>query len=744
MAVNTQDLINPQPGDVRDQLTGDFVPGPENLIETDIGAGGVQVTRAPASGGGNSDPLFTANFDQVLQDAIAASGETQPGKLSGKPIPGAQPGQPQTVGQAKDVIKARLDQVGYFQNLYDRFKYGLGQTPEARLNAVQQRYGKGGARLNGDLVEVKNSKGEWVNFDESEFTVADFFDLSGDIIEGVVSTAIEAGVFAATAPTTGPGALAWTAASAVPAGMVGSAVRGEVAEAFGVNDPDMSKFDEAYKAGLYNLAGVGLGAVVGKTLSIAKNKLFPAIMNAIPERRLENVAQIQKAVDEIGKKLGFSDIQREEAGQTIFNAVDKAKDRMGKQVGLLKEEAREVAGEGMKFAPRDFLQGVADTFRDRNVRIDADTMRATIGRNTTAGIRDPRGLEVLQVAVDEYNDILDKYIRKGGLTIDEMFDISDRWGGMIDAFNAERRPGAAKLLNDLYQRMANDKNETIAKVLSTSRGTTYEAARREVDQAMRAYATNIDEIRDLTKVWKSSKENGEIFMDSLVKKGNNTRLESLKRILGEDSDDWKLLKSTFVNDKIERAVDPAFGYLNFDKFFNSISDQTLGKEVRKQFISDADYLRFNYFAKEYKKAGIKAITNPSAGNIINDLLISFMANAPAYGVAKTAWHLMRGSVDVAEKFYNDGFLRLAEKAETRELKRKALEAKAHYAKFLFNSVKKDGRFVSTPIVRNMMRTTLMDGTTSDSSTITSEADLRNQKGDLTSDFLYPDDVTLIE
>lgn len=91
---------------------------------------------------------------------------------------------------------------------------------------------------------------------------------------------------------------------------------------------------------------------------------------------------------------------------------------------------------------------------------------------------------------------------------------------------SEKKGEAGRVFKELSNALASDKNIAISDAL---KGT---PMAKKFQIANDNYRDSIENVREISKIWRSSQENGEIFVDNLVKKGNATRVNKLKILLG--------------------------------------------------------------------------------------------------------------------------------------------------------------------------------------------------------------------
>lgn len=681
--------------DLADALQREEVTEPEPAPEP---------IRAPTSD--PSDPLgdigeIGVEFDESALDAIVQ-------------------GQNSTITPEAREIASKVMKEGGF---WERMLVSMGSTPQEQASVLASKYGNHNVQVREDaddglkLFFRKSESEDFRPFDQDGFTIADLADWGGDALETMTSMMVEAGAIGgalATGPAAPVLAPAAAAGGAFAGGALGSFVRNRALESVGgARDESVSETDEMLWDGGMNVAFLGLGKVAFGLAGKMKQLVFDIAEAARPQKTIEKVAKMNLAVDEMARRETFP-FTSEDAGIQAYGAMETQFERLGQKIGLYKEEVKEVVG-NRAFMPESFVAKAQEILSNHRVKIDPQSGRANL-TDEALGINTPHGREALNAFVDSYNRIRDKAMAKGGLDIEEIFDEARTLGARSSEFFEKKDAVMGRLFKNLSHSMTSDKTKIMVDALQ-SQGRGEEASLAQ--QAIEKFAKNKSNFDDFTKIWRSSQENGDLFVKAMVRKGNNTRIENFKRIVGEDSGHWKNFKASFIDTTMKdpSVTNPKNGVFDASRMLEKVN--SLGTEVRRQFFSDAEFNKLRVFARRFDELGIQDIMDKANGdNVLINMMVAVGSPFSPYAMARTAWWLTKSNAKAAEFLLDRGFVDLAERAQTREQKRGFLKAIGHFGEMLENANRKRVKFngketdmyLFTPALRNYFSSRMIDGT----------------------------------
>jgi hypothetical protein len=432
-------------------------------------------------------------------------------------------------------------------------------------------------------------------------------------------------------------------------------------------------------------------------------------IDAKPKKVVEKLAVINKTTDDIIRnEFRPVDLAPEKVGFDTHGVIEKDFKALGKEVGVFKDEAARAAG-NTKFKPILAEENTFRFFDEHNIHIDPQTGKASLSGNEVFDIGVSK--EVAQEIVDFNNTMVDRTSANGGLSIQELFNSANNLGRkaeqMADGSTGVRDPNGARLLQNLSNAIAGDKNEAINQAL---KGTDLQDAAAE---SIGKYRDTVGKVRELRKLW-SKTEDGELFVDAVFRKGNTKKVRDIKALLGEDSADWKQLKASFMLNKMEESTDVTTGVFRAKKFVEGISN--LGSEVRRELISEGDFNKIRSLAIDYEKLGVAEVFNDpkSQGTLLNLMVALTPVSMFPQARARAALNLARGNANASDYLLDRGFVELAENATSKSDKKSWMKSRSLLRDIVTNSrrvTKQDGSevIVNTPIARNLIRTTLLNG-----------------------------------
>jgi len=604
-------------------------------------------------------------------------------------------------------IKSVLEQQGFFQTLVDRMKVGTALEPGGSKKRALQI----ARRLYPDSEVSQDKKGEILidgeRFDKEDWEVADIADWSGDFIEAISSMLVEGG------------AIAGATAAGMPVAGVGGVVSGAIAypiaagagAAAGINAREQAMIAEGgdaltdeernamvQEATLYNIAGMGVGKIFKSSFKGIKG-LVGSFIESRPKNIITKLAVVHKGVDDMARKFGIPSTPKM-AGEKVESVVVNLNKRLGKEVGLLKDELKQVS-KGRNFIPEGYLKGTRELLEDQKVDFDNFGFATNVRGKSLTLESGNHGITALNQISEQYNRILGK-IHDGNFGIEEMFDEA---GSLAKGVDWDIQAGASKsALNrhftDLSTMLASDKNIAAEQA---AKGTKYEGLVKGIMGNFSNRAKDLADIRNLA----TNKESQELFMDALVNRENSERLIKLQSMLGgEGSRHWKEFKSSWFARKMEKSIDPGTGIFNANKFLSTVSDATLGGDTRKIMINNVDYGKLRVASRAFDETGVTEVLS-KGGEQATKIIIGLNSpfRAAKMGAVKK---ILAGNAHAADYLLDRGFVEMAEKAESRAAKMNILGAKQFIEQWVGNSkmVKTIGGrtiYVTKPTVRNVAR-----------------------------------------
>jgi len=630
----------------------------------------------------------------------------------------------ENMSEAASAIKSKLDQRGFFSKFGERFKASFGRNTEETASFLRNKFGAENVKIEDGNIKFRADKKE--KFQDFDPTVIperkdlpsgvgaafqemglDIADFGGDIVEGVLSAAIELGVVSGTTLATGgAGAVPAFAAGAAISGAVGPQARAEALEAFGgTRDVNIDEVDLSIGAAGLNVAMLGLGAFAKKGFNKGAEAIR-AFNQQRPIKVIEQVAVINKSVDDFVREQAIP-VDPKVAATEVFGALDKIEKNLSSEVGVFIEDAIE-ATKGQRFVPENYLRETVKVFQDARVVVDPNTLKANIGPGTLT-LGSPNGKQALKGIVDQFNEIMDKTRAGGGLDLREMDDLKKSMFSLKQAWskgaqNLPKDKRIAAVVGKIHGGMATDRVSQIKTALKDT------VDGKSIDDAIGNFAESADDLKEFKKLF-SRADSAEIAGDALIKKGNSERVIKLKNILGEESPEWKQFRATWLNQRMEDATSLTTGIFDAKQFIESISDKRLGKEVRSQLMTDGDFRRMQKAATDFDRLGVTDINNSPKGQLAVEAMVSLISpfrNAQVRG----GWALARGNASAADYLLDRGFVKMAEDAASVAEKREFLGARELLRTLVNNSrkVTKGGKefYITTPAVRNILRAGIGD------------------------------------
>jgi hypothetical protein len=671
--------------------------------------------RAPAAA-----PVQQEMSDDELLQAMGEPGQEEESGMSDQELLGI-------MNPPKDVaaqITRKLTERGFFTKVGDRAIGGLGRNAKETKTLLNKRFGNKNVKIKDGEIEVRNSgKDSWRPLDPDdegfgdglqEFAL-DVADLGGDMVESVLAMGVEMGAITMAAPLAVPsGGLSVPASIVAGAGagaVVGSQARQGLIEAAGGEvDEDLASMEgQLANAGL-NMAFAGGFAAVGKMFRSTKG-LISDFRNSGGDAVKQN-AVARKIVEEM-KDIPVESTQEavSTGGKAVKSAIEKAHTNVGIEIGFYKDKAIEVVG-NQRFLPEAYIEKLHTILSDSKYAFDKSTGMARKTKDFAGqGIHED-SLFMGKIS-DEYNKSIREAVQEGGRTIEQLFSDATKM-----ALNSSQRKGkdllndnGTRLLSQLSNALTTDKTRVTMGALEGNK-----QIQELLEPALEQYAGTIHRVGQLRQLWSKTGESGDQFVRSIFNKNSKKSLDELGKILGPESQDFKMLSSIKLAQMTEDAVSKTNGIFDPKKMMKELND--LGPDVRDKVMSKENFRRMQVLAKDFESSKIGQLTNsPKDQKKLQAMIILAAPHPFVLPKAKAAWSLIGKDVKAAEYLLNDGWREMAESAASATERDTLLKTRNLFNILMNNSQKvtnAQGRevFASTPITRNILRTTRLDGTRS--------------------------------
>lgn len=689
-------IPHPRPSDV-----GSPIPGEAEQADLFAQLEAAQGAAAPAA-----TPSPTPSASTPPAPEAVAPAPVSPQDLAAA---GAKPITPTANVPAVDDLFAQLDAFSQDEKIknaptkeggegapvFARLMANIGKEPEVQRQLLQRTLGLDyDTKVEKDAVWFRK-KGEefFLRMDPEEWSgVGEFLkdmtvDIAPDIAESLVASTITAIAARSGAAVAG---IAGTASGGPGAGMVaagagyvgGYAVglplggalaaqgRSSLISALGVpNEVDLKK--EAAINSLATLTGmVGMQAIRRPAAAIL-DRVASALGNT-KFARVAQMAKVREGIEEFSKEAGLPIPSKAVApnaalGQQVESILDMQEAKLGKQVGLVRTKAQQVAGNNALPVTK-FQERAKEILTNEGVQFDPQKGFATLPADY-AKLK-PFGDEsgsVLKQVVDDYNMSL----RGNGMKMNQIFNNLDFYKN--EAGYQKNLPDAA---NGVYQRLRGalreDRDAALMQVLPEN-----SAERKFATTAFGEFKDNIDEVRKLQKLANKSPEK---FADSLIAPKESGRVLQLKQVLGHDSEAFSNVKSAWYSKIVQKSVDPETGIVvgaNLKKELDKY-----GPDVLNELMTPAQQNTIRALASRGEKiAYTDLIDNPGGNAFFKDLVranISGVSTTEAK--VRVLWSMFGSNKKVVKYLTNDGLLDLAKEIKDPQARSTTLKAAEWMAK----------------------------------------------------------------
>lgn len=619
------------------------------------------------------------------------------------------------------------------QNLeayWTRFKAGTALSEEGALSVWKKKYGDENVKTREGQIWFRRKKGDKfrkVDPETFELVGDTLLDGSGPIIEGAVSTALEAAGLVplaattwatggASAPVTVPAGVAVMAGS----GAAGTAARDQVAKFLGVEEAVNLRNEMALSAGL-NVAVPGVGWVAKKGFS----KLGTAVSNvleALPEKRKEALAGVRADFDDWVKGVGdgYRDTLKT-AGNKIGGAVEAVKKSLDNKVRLVYDKVEELASEkGIDHAPVDnTLRSLKEVLEDNFIKFapadqggwamkpgqsaddlakagkgemeaaldmfGGDAVRAEQELATSAAMADKgraqaafgslRAGQTADKLVDLYNSFLGAQRSQGGVPREQLYKTLDGVRAELDKFkDIVRTEGEERELIKVASALAGDRDNFFKQALDGS-GTTEEKLWK---QYFNEYSGKIEDVLQFNTLF-AKKESAEQFAKALVQPNNSERIKNLKSVL-VDPKQWDNFRGAWLNTFLDGVTDPNSGVLLTGQILPALKH--LGKETVDELMTKEEQIALKKLVAKGNKIAFRDLLDQETKAGVMDLLPLLPVQQYMPARISGLWKLFQGKKDTTDFLINEGLIDKAKAARSKVERNAWLETRDFLAEMV--------------------------------------------------------------
>lgn len=702
---------NPQPQNLPPPIPGQ----PDETLDQSLGTpqipqlpGVQQVAQSQATPGAASQsaagPMPTGSLSPK-QDTFNADAETDDllADLSGGPSPELE----SSLAALDEVLG--VTETGPGAGGWNRFRTSFGRTEQEKVSILQRIYGEKNVRNRDGVLQFRRGGDRKWQSVEGDQGINEFFGDLADMAGPAVQLGTQIGVSGAAAAASGLNPIPAAIAAGTVGPAAGEAVRAAGARLMGATpDEDYSAIKNAARDMAWDLAlpAAQIAAGAGRGLyRAAKN--FAA--NTV-EKRVEKLVDVRRALDEVLGSVNFKQVDNvpviagevgpkvasniEKAGARFKDVLDQKHSTLANAVGLVDEAAIAAAGDA-KFMPNRVIESMQDLINRNGGTIDPSTgffrpvPRASEGRalvkraidqgdeavlpslaeagRAQDAFESSNGREFLADLVDDYNFMLAKAKTEGGLSMQDLLDKTRKYQG---ASNYSKFPTNDKMnegLKSLANATAQDRNDVFKVVL---KGTPQE---RVWDAAYGDFSRQIDDIASLKAVIKE-KGSGEAIADALFKPYDAERIKKVKALVGENSEEWKQLRGSFINSKVDDAVD-SNGIFDGKKFIDSMAPKKLGAAFVEELGGQEVVNRLRRVAQYAETIQTADLVNSRVEKALDNTVGQLVMNATSGGrLARTLMKFTGGNVPAVGYLIDDGLLKAAKMYKGTPAEEKIIQA----------------------------------------------------------------------
>jgi hypothetical protein len=372
----------------------------------------------------------------------------------------------------------------------------------------------------------------------------------------------------------------------------------------------------------------------------------------------------------------------EDTGPKVMNAVDAIHDRLGKQVGAIKQEALALAeSTDQKVAMENTIQKLQDTLQKNGYPLDQMGF-AKIAPQTPGQPAEVIGNQELlstpyRSSLDQLANFMNRLKRDAianqGSDLGQVFQDMDNLS-RLSKFDAASptNPEIIGMFRNVRNAASTDRNAFLNKLYSGS-----QSPNASVWQdTYKEYSSNIDALTDLRAAFRSPQQR-ELMINALNKSSSTDKLELLdnfKQVLGEHSKEWGAVRGDIYSQIIDNHIgdDGVFNAARFASYLTTKGNQPflsrlLSKQDQGILIKGALEAAQVNANNSLTKASTNQLTE-AAGKIVDWM-------GASSGV-KALFKLSSGNAKVINYLTDDGFMNAYERAAGPELKQNILAARS--------------------------------------------------------------------
>lgn len=550
----------------------------------------------------------------------------------------------------------------------------LGRDPKEQRQAFESMFGAENVKTVGkDLLFRPNGKGAFTKVNKTVYGGLIDFALSHALqVPGLAANIATQGATDAATGASGPlgfavgGAAGGAAGAVVDAGMRG--VLNQVSSEPQDDARESLKSTIAKEAGL-NAVGAGvLGPIIGQ-IGKAWSKVRDGVVAAGGEE-IGKLAAVRTAFNE------FRDVvfphATDNSGLAAMTAIDAIQDRMGKQIGAIKNEALGLAKTQDKKVAMDTTLGrIQDVLQKNGYHLDEQGLAKPTEGSATDLV--PGSYQSALDTLAKYqNRLVNDKVSAQGTELGQVFNDIDNLSrhSKFDKA-APASPEVVNLFRSVRNAAGTDRNALINELYKTSSSPNAGAW----SDSFKEYSHNIDAVTDLQASFRTPQQR-EMMVNALNKSSSPAKLELLdnfKQVLGESSPEWNGLRGEIYGQIINNHIgeNGAFQAGKFaDYLTNKVNQPFLSRLLPKE-----DQAVLTRMAVESSQVNANnSLTAPQANRMREAAsnLISLLGDK--MGV-NAIFKLTSGNAKIINYLTDDGFMEAYAKAQGPELKQNILNAK---------------------------------------------------------------------
>jgi hypothetical protein len=628
---------------------------------------------APKASKGASNPYMATN--PYMNPSEAAGGDSG---ASDENVPEEGMGTSIAKGIGIDPTGARGGVTQQIKDLWQRAKASFGSNPDQAAQILGKYYGDANVRVSDGQVEFRRDpKSEFIKMDP------DHMEILGDVIADMIGPAFEGAVAGGTegAAAFGGGPVGAVGGIAA-AGMAGAAARRSVVSGMGVdpNSGGASFTGDATQAA----AGVVAGKAIVGVGNWVKSQVLQAVEEA-PMNRLMAIARLRKATEDTIIQSGPTAVTSRQVGQNVVQALDHVQGRYEAGVSLANNRAIQLSKDRIIPMPqtvskmREIIQREGGEILPSGEAVlpSLPGEDGTIMASKPFG--DPNGRAALSKLVDDHN-LITRNQQNPGLTMRELINNVKAYQ-KLSKFD-EANPFSPETLNgyreiqqamgggsfDKGQRILGDRDAAFQKLFAD------QPERPLLEKAYQDYSNHIEPIQAFQDAFRQAKS-PEAFADALITKGGSQGVRDLKYVLGEHSDEFKQVKSVWINKMFNDSIEPKTGIFRAQNFVNELDSH--GKDVLNELLAPGDLNKLKLIAAKANRIYTADFNSTGTQAAAKDL-VTFLSGSPGKVAARTLFKLTGKNMKAQDYLLDRGFIEAAAQAEDTPMKLQIIEAMSDY------------------------------------------------------------------